>query len=295
LEVLMVAGDGDRLVNEKDNQTYSLTSKQNETMKPGERGESLGKRVNVSGESMFEVRKMTKDPRPMHSNNGGAALTMQRVIGVLLTECGAVRSSLNRGFLALPRLGLQAGVMTLLGLLSVLLLGVDASAQKVIDAQRSVLTVRVYKAGMFSAFGHEHAIRAPIQNGTFDEDKGTVDLVVDARALRVLDSDVSDKDRAEIQSTMLGSRVLDASQFHNIRFHSTEVHRSSESKWTVQGELMLHGHSQPVKVEVERQDGRYRGAARLRQSEFGITPVTAAGGTIKVKDEVRVEFEIVGR
>ena len=56
-----VAGDGDRLVNEKDNQTYSLTSKQNETMKPGERGKLLGKRVNVSGESMFEVRKMTKD------------------------------------------------------------------------------------------------------------------------------------------------------------------------------------------------------------------------------------------
>jgi hypothetical protein len=33
----------------------------------------------------------------------------------------------------------------------------------------------------------------------------------------------------------------------------------------------------------------------LRQSEFGITPVTVAGGTIKVKDEVRVEFEVVGR
>jgi len=192
---------------------------------------------------------------------------------------------------------MRAGAMTLFGLLSVLLLGVDASAQTVtvIDTQRSVLTVRVYKAGMFSAFGHEHAIRAPIQNGTFDEDKGTVDFVVDARALRVLDSDVSDKERAEIQSTMLGSKVLDSSQFHEIRFHSTEVHRSGESKWTVQGELTLHGQSNPVKVDVERQDGRYRGSARLRQTEFGITPVTAAGGTVKVKDEVRVEFELVGR
>jgi hypothetical protein len=98
--------------------------------------------------------------------------------------------------------------MTLLGLLSVLLLGLAASAQKVRDTQRSVLTVRVYKAGMLSAFGHEHAIRAPIQNGTFDEDKGTVDFVVDARALRVLDSDVSEKDRAETQSTMLGIKSL---------------------------------------------------------------------------------------
>ncbi len=63
----------------------------------------------------------------------------------------------------------------------------------------------------------------------------------------------------------------------------------------MQGDLTLHGQTHPVKVDVERQNGRHRGSAGLRQSEFGITPVTAAGGTIKVKDEVRVEFEIVGR
>ena len=179
--------------------------------------------------------------------------------------------------------------------LSMLLSGADASAQKAIDTQRSVVTVRVYKAGAFSAFGHEHAVRAPIQHGTFDEDKGTVDFVVDARTLRVLDSDVSQKDRTDIQSTMMGPKVLDSSQFHEIRFHSTEVRRSGENKWTVQGELTLRGQTHPVKVDVERQDGRYRGSARLRQSEFGITPVTVAGGTIRVKDEVRVEFEVVGR
>jgi len=183
----------------------------------------------------------------------------------------------------------------LFGLLSVLLWGVDASAQKAIDTQHSVLTVRVYKAGAFSAFGHEHAIRAPIQNGSLDEDKKSVEFVVDTRALRVMDSDVSDKDRAEIQSTMLGPKVLDSEQFHEIRFHSTEISRGSENRWTVQGDLTLHGQNHPVKVDVERQDGRYRGSARLRQSEFGIKPVTVAGGTIKVKDEVRVEFEITGR
>jgi polyisoprenoid-binding protein YceI len=185
--------------------------------------------------------------------------------------------------------------MTLLGLLSVPLLVVDATSQKSIDTEHSVLTVRVYKAGAFSAFGHEHAIRAPIQKGSFDEDKGSVEFVVDTRALRVVDSDVSDKDRAEIQNTMLGAKVLDSEQFHEIRFHSTEVTRGSENRWTVQGDLTLHGQTHSVKLDVERHDGRYRGAAWLRQGEFGIKPVTVAGGTIKVKDEVRVEFEIVGR
>jgi polyisoprenoid-binding protein YceI len=177
----------------------------------------------------------------------------------------------------------------------VLLWGVDASGQKAIDTEHSVLTVRVYKAGAFSAFGHEHSIRAPIQNGSFDEDKRSVEFVVDTRTLRVVDSDVSDKDRANIQNTMLGPKVLDSARFHEIRFHSTQVSRASENRWTVQGDLSLHGQTNSVKVDVERQDGRYRGSARLRQSEFGITPVTVAGGTIKVKDEVRVEFEIVGR
>ena len=222
-------------------------------------------------------------------------MTMQSLIGLPPREGGAIRPSPNRWIAALSRPRARTRTMTLLGLLSVLLFGVDASAQKAIDVQHSVLTVRVYKAGAFSAFGHEHSIRAPIQNGSFDENKGTVEFVVDARALRVLDSDVSDKDRAEIQSTMLSPKVLHSEQFHEIRFHSTEVSRGSENRWTVQGDLTLHGQTHPVRVDVERQEGRYRGSARLRQSEFGIKPVTVGGGTIKVKDEVRVEFEIVGK
>jgi hypothetical protein len=57
-----LAGDGDKLVSEKDNQTYTLANKQNETLKPGERVEVSGKKIkNDSGEPMFEVHKMTKD------------------------------------------------------------------------------------------------------------------------------------------------------------------------------------------------------------------------------------------
>jgi len=37
---------------------------------------------------------------------------------------------------------------------------------------------------------------------------------------------------------------------------------------------------------------RYRGSATLKQTDFGITPVTVAGGTVKVKNEVKVEFDI---
>jgi len=57
-----VAGDGDKLVNEKDNQTYNLSNKHNESLKPGERVELLGtKAKNSSGEPTFEVHKMSKN------------------------------------------------------------------------------------------------------------------------------------------------------------------------------------------------------------------------------------------
>ena len=57
-----VTGNGDKLTNEKDNQTYSLNNQQNETLKPGERVELLGKKAkDDSGEPTFEVHKMSKD------------------------------------------------------------------------------------------------------------------------------------------------------------------------------------------------------------------------------------------
>jgi hypothetical protein len=57
-----VAADGDKLVNEKTNQTYKLTNKQNRSLKPGERVELLGKNVkDASGEPTFEVHRMSKD------------------------------------------------------------------------------------------------------------------------------------------------------------------------------------------------------------------------------------------
>ncbi len=57
-----VAGGGDKLVNEKDNQTYSLSNPQNQTLKTGQRVELLGKKAkDDSGEPSFEVHKMSKD------------------------------------------------------------------------------------------------------------------------------------------------------------------------------------------------------------------------------------------
>lgn len=169
-----------------------------------------------------------------------------------------------------------------------------AETRHQIDVQKSVLTIRVYKSGLFSAFAHDHEIRAPIQSGSFDEQKRMVEFKVRSADLKVLDPGASDNERSQVQSTMLSPKVLDPGKFPEIAFHSTSIDAAGEGKWNVQGELTLHGVTRPVKIDVAGANGSYRGSVRLRQTEFGITPVTIGGGSIKVKDEVRIEFEILG-
>jgi polyisoprenoid-binding protein YceI len=171
----------------------------------------------------------------------------------------------------------------------------SAHAAEDVDVEHSTLTIRVYKTGLFSAFAHDHEINAPIRQGSFDEEKQTVELNVDARTLKVMDPGVSSSDRVQIQATMLGPKVLDSEKFEEIKFHSTSVEHAGEGKWTVNGDLTLHGQTHPVKVEVQGEKGHYRGSAVLKQKVFGITPVSIAGGSVKVKDEIRVEFDIVGK
>jgi polyisoprenoid-binding protein YceI len=171
--------------------------------------------------------------------------------------------------------------------------GAENKNVREVDTVKSTMTVRVFKGGLFSAFGHNHEITAPIAEGSFSEE--SIRLRVDSSRLKVADRDVSDKDRAEIQSTMLGEKVLDSAKFPQIIFKSTGIERQAEGKWLVRGELTLHGETHPVTVHVEGEGGHYRGWVELKQKDFGMTPIVVAGGTVKVKDEVRVEFEIFGK
>jgi polyisoprenoid-binding protein YceI len=177
---------------------------------------------------------------------------------------------------------------------SLLLLTTAGTAQSAkIDTLRSTMTVKVGKSGLFSSFGHNHEIRAPIASGSI---VGTtsVEMAVDARRMQVLDPDLSPKDRAEVQRTMQSAAVLDSERFPEIRFVSRAIAvASAENGYRVTGELTLHGVTRPVTVEVREHGGHYTGSVKLKQTQFGMKPVTVAGGTVKVKDEVEVVFEIV--
>lgn len=169
-----------------------------------------------------------------------------------------------------------------------------SAGDRPIDTGRSTVTVRVFKSGLFRAFADDHVIQAPLAEGSLDDSATPhVQIVIDARRMRVLDPGLSARDRQEVQTRMLGPEVLDVNRFQWISFHSVAVQRLDADAWLVRGELELHGQIRPLLVKVFHEHSRYRGSTTLRQSDFGITPISVMGGTVKVKDELSIDFDIV--
>lgn len=88
-------------------------------------------------------------------------------------------------------------------------------------------------------------------------------------------------------------RKFDSERFREIRLRSTEVNRLGNNRWNVRGDLSLRGQTRPVEAAPEQ---CLPGLDSVAPEEFrNQTPVVVAGGSVKVKDEVRVEFEIGGK
>src|SRR6202030_481233 len=119
-----------------------------------------------------------------------------------------------------------------------------------------------------------------------------VEIVVDSRKLVVLDPNLPPEKRQQVQERMLGPEVLDSNQFHEIRFQANDVKEESAGHFLLAGTLSLHGKTRPISLHVVRSREHYHGDVMLKQRDFGITPITVAGGTVKVKDEVKIELDI---
>jgi polyisoprenoid-binding protein YceI len=110
---------------------------------------------------------------------------------------------------------------------------------------------------------------------------------------------VSAKDSAEIENTMR-QEVLEISRYPEIVFVSRDVsmRQIAETRYAVQinGFLSLHGETRGQSINTEAEISgktiRAQGEFKLKQSDFNIKKVKALGGTLKVKDEVEISFDI---
>lgn len=166
-----------------------------------------------------------------------------------------------------------------------------AAQDRPIDTERSTITIHVGKAGLLSAAGHEHWVSAPIAAGVVNETSPRVEFTVETAKMRVKpDPKVDDKTYAQIQKDM-ETMTLDTEHYRDIKFQSSQVEKNGDG-WRVTGTLALHGVSKPVTVAVTRDAGAYTGKTLLKQTDFGIKPISVGGGAIKVKNEIDIEFRI---
>ena len=168
------------------------------------------------------------------------------------------------------------------------------AARRDIDSQRSIITIHVFRSGLLSAFGHDHEVTTRISRGYIEyPENPSVELWIDARALRVIDRDLSAKDRAEVQTRMEGPEVLDVHGFPEIHFRSIAASRQNgENGWSVRGRVDLHGQSGPVFLQMTETNGWFLGTATLKMRDYGIRPPIAAGGSVKVKNEIKLELKV---
>ena len=183
----------------------------------------------------------------------------------------------------------------------------EALSRYTLDVGRSTFNVQAFSTGLLSAFGHNPKIairdmQGEIQFAANDTSLSDVQVHITIRAgsLEVID-DIKDKDRREIHRQMY-DEVLEIDRYPDIVYECSRVTVSGDanSYWAaLNGELTLHGETRPLaissRVVISGETLRASGEFAVRQSEFGISPVTVAGGAIKLKDEIKCTFNIVAR
>jgi polyisoprenoid-binding protein YceI len=175
-----------------------------------------------------------------------------------------------------------------------------------IDAGQSRFVVHAFVSGLLSGFGHNHNIEVPDMNGELqytDETVAPASLVLRIRSdsLTVIDK-VSANDKNSIEKTMR-EEVLETSKYPEITFASTkvEVDKSGDGQYQakIMGDLNVHGVSRPGVINAQLSFGgnmlRARGEFQLKMTDYNIKPPSVAGGTIKVKDTLKLTFDIVAR
>ena len=203
---------------------------------------------------------------------------------------------------------MRAVSAALIVLLAPFSLGAQGTASYSIDSQQSKVEIHVGKQGAFSAFGHDHLVAAKQVSGdaNFDAqklDQSSVRLKIPTKSITVIDPGESEKDRKAVQATMEGEKVLDVAKFPEITFTSTSVSGAKKipEGWelTLAGKLNLHGVEKPVtfplRVTANANELHGKGELSVLQTDYGITPVKVGGGTVKVKDELKITFNIVAR
>jgi polyisoprenoid-binding protein YceI len=178
--------------------------------------------------------------------------------------------------------------------------------QYALDAKNSQFRVHAFASGLISAVAHSPKleIRKWIAEAEFVPatlERGGLRITIDPSGLELID-EVRESDRREIYRIM-HAEVLESARFPQIVFEGPLKGSRQTSRdvyeVSIQGCLCLHGvtHSQAIDARVSFGDNTFRahGEFVLFQSDYGINIASIGDSTLKLRDELKFSFFVVGR
>jgi polyisoprenoid-binding protein YceI len=174
------------------------------------------------------------------------------------------------------------------------------------DKTASRFTVQAFATGMLSVFGHNPTIAirdydCEIQFTPDTVENASVHMTVRTSAMEVAD-EMKNDDRKKLEDAM-HNQVLEVGRFPTAVFESKQiaVQKQNGDQWQahVNGELTFHGFTQNLLIQARVMYMgtlmRIAGEFPLRQSDYGIKPVSFVGGALRLKDDLKFSFELVAR
>jgi len=173
-----------------------------------------------------------------------------------------------------------------------------------VDPASSIIVVEVRRAGSLARLGHDHVVASHDVRGYVEPDAGRADLyvaldrlVVDQPELRKqagFDTEPTAEAIAGTRRNML-EKTLEAGRYP---YASIGVRRAAGTT-AADVSIALHGTTRTMRVPMAVTESAEAiavdGELALRQTDFGITPLSVVGGAIQVQDEVKLRFDIRAR
>jgi polyisoprenoid-binding protein YceI len=175
-----------------------------------------------------------------------------------------------------------------------------------LDAARSKFIIRAFAGGVLWFKGHDHFVAARDFAGEARLTPGTAgpaSLTLTVRAASLAETrDVFTEQQKKIIDGELRDIVLEPDKYPEITFKSTDVKVETHGglfNVKLGGDLTLRGVTRhvviPADVTLEGQDLRARGEFEIKRSDFKVPATSAFHGTVRIRDSLKVSFDIVAR
>jgi polyisoprenoid-binding protein YceI len=185
--------------------------------------------------------------------------------------------------------------------------GRQAGAVYRLDAARSKFMIRAFAGGPLWFKGHDHFVQARDFKGEARLTPGSVgpaSLTLDVRAASLVETrEVFTEEQKKIINGELRDLVLEPDKYPDITFRSTDVTVEPRGgdlfALKLGGDLTLRGITRhvtiPAEVTLRGDELRARGEFEIKRGDFKVPATSAFHGTVRIRDKLKVSFDIVAR